>query len=270
MLVILPLALSLLGYPGPTHYVLVFAHQDTSAHQRPSLRSVHSFATWVRVENQVVEEAFTISWTGRGTELWRPPHAGRNLSLAETIAEARQKGYHVSMWGPYRVTPQAFQSARRQFERLVDGERTMRVRYAMLDHLAWPMGGTPSFHCVHALTDIAGERIRTGALCGVRASEFIVQEYSERGLILGFESEAEWIWEAIRPADAVVSRRGESRPTSPSLDAKPTSPKDSDGLASVGAVVRATITKVEAAPRHAKIPHQHGSSFVRMPPAADR
>lgn len=218
-------ALSLLA--GPAHYVLIFATQDTPAGVRPRLRSVHSFATWVQVVDGAVIEEFTISWIGRGTELWRPPHTGRNLTLAESIADARRHRWRVTLLGPYRVTPEAYQSAHRQYLRLRDGERTNRVRYAMLDNVSWLILSEPACHCVHALTDVTGTRIRTGARVGVAASEFVVQEYIRRGLIVGREAEDEWVWDAIRPDNVIVARRS-GPPIPTAIGSEPSLPVSSE------------------------------------------
>jgi len=114
----------------------------------------------------------------------------------------------VTMWGPYGVAPEAFAAARRQFERLDAAERTGLVKYKLLDRQTRSSEKRPAFHCVHALTDITGEPIATGAAMGVAASELIVQAYARRGWIAPTESEAEWVWDAVRPSDYAVSRRG--------------------------------------------------------------
>lgn len=192
-----------------SYFVMVFAHQDAPDGRRPSLRSIHSFAHWVAVDGREISEEFTISWVAaRGMRVWAGPQAGRNQSLGEAMDEAQRRGWRVTMWGPYGVAPEAFAAARKQFERLEAAERTGRVKYKLLDRQTRGSEKRPAFHCVHALTDIAGERVVTGAAAGVAASELIVQAYARRGWIVPSDSAAEWIWESVRPTEYAVARRG--------------------------------------------------------------
>lgn len=231
------------------HYVMIFAHQDTPAGKRPSLRSVHSFASWAEVEGRDVKDQFTVSWVGvHGVRALGGSQPGRNLSLEETLREARCHGWRVSMFGPYRVTEDAFASAKRQFERLEWAEATRQVQYRLLDRLTWRSAASPSFHCVHALVDITGVKERTGSIAGVTASEFIVQTFLRHGLIMGSDPHADWVWSKLQPQGYEVARRTTAvsrfAETTTEIAEQPTmSPGDPTLLVPVGAAAEVSPTE---------------------------
>lgn len=204
------LAASLIG--ADAHYVLVFAHQDTPVGVRPDPRKSHSFACWIRVADGQIAEEFNISWTGvYGVRFLKGAQPGRNLSLEQTLERARRRGVCVSMWGPFLVCPNAFDRARRQYERLEWGERTGGVQYNVLDAVSRSFDRRPAINCIHVLSDLTGQRLRTGGKYGVTASELIVESYHKYGVTLGRDPAAEWIWEAIRPAETQVTWRTTSK-----------------------------------------------------------
>lgn len=201
-------------FGGESHYVFVFAHQDAPAGVRPDPHNSHSFACWTRVVDERIVERFNISWTGiHGVRFLRGAQPGRNLDLEATLLRARTRHLCVSMWGPYLVDPKAFERARWQYERLELGSRTGNVRYNVVDNISRSIGSRPSINCIHVLTDLCGDPVRTGGKHGIAASEFIVQEFYRRGVIQGLQPRAEWIWDAIRPESAEVAWRNANIPT---------------------------------------------------------
>jgi hypothetical protein len=163
-----------------TYYVLVFGSQRPVINQP---KYTHSFATFFRVAGDPCHpetcciNAFTISWlpvTGDVRVYALLPECGRNFWLDETLQLVISEGERVSMWGPYQITPELYQSAVRRRALLDSGQ----VRYKAVDTL-YPTDQVSN--CIHALSDIAidAPRLRIASPgWGESASYYITLSYT--------------------------------------------------------------------------------------------
>ena len=180
------------------HYVVVFAWQDGPEGVEPSPRLSHSFATWVKTEGQKIEEEFTISWMApNGVRLIHPAEPGRNLSMKESLEEAKQEGLQVFAWGPYRVTSEAYERAKGIERSLEEAESNYSILYKAIDRNSRRFQPQPAINCIHAVTNVSRPDVITGDACGVEASLMIVGEFASNGIILGEDHTADWIRKAL-------------------------------------------------------------------------
>ncbi|WP_020470727.1 hypothetical protein [Zavarzinella formosa] len=129
-------------------YVVVFGYQ------RPVINNArfsHTFATFIRTTADGKAEHFTISWLPTSTEV-RPARLkseeGKNFTLQETLAIAKENRTVVGRWGPYEIKPELWNLAVEQKAWLESG----KVRYKAFDDGS--PDGTVS-NCVHAVTYMA-------------------------------------------------------------------------------------------------------------------
>lgn len=155
--VVLPIfaALALLAprtvQAGEQYFMLIFGAQS-----RPKVpRLTHTFATIVKVAEGAADcppsiEAYTISWLPRTLKV-KPyrlhDEPGYNLTLEETLRWAYGHHMHVSLWGPYAISPDFFYRVYREYARIESGE----FRYKAIDPR---QRGSLTTDCIHAVTDI--------------------------------------------------------------------------------------------------------------------
>src|SRR3954454_10292748 len=158
------------------YYAMVFGSQQTP----PDPRYSHSFATYVKATGRgpcaqaYRLEAYTVSWLPRSLDirvLAVLPECGVNLGLYETLRYALGNGERISLWGPYQVGPEVYDSAVRQVGLLESG----RVGYKSVD------SGYPSdrvSNCIHAVSSITGGHRRRvlGPGWGETASYLVTRE----------------------------------------------------------------------------------------------
>jgi hypothetical protein len=140
------------------HYLWIFAaqsHPFCPAH-------AHTWAAFARVEGCTAPggppafETFTISWMPATLKVRfhaLQPEAGVNLDLLTSLRFVQGDGAHISVWGPYEITPCLYEAGRRQKDRLEGGT----VRYRAIDPLQYSPGIT---ECIHAVSDIDRTRSR--------------------------------------------------------------------------------------------------------------
>lgn len=153
------------------YYMIVFAYQGT-----PNLpRLSHSFATFVKIpDNDGIPrktrlEAHTISWVTAPENfgLLRPPAAGHNLSLAESLQWAVEKNAAITAFGPYQIKKELYDRAMTQLDLLNSG----RVQYKATDRRFRP---NVAVNCFHAISDmIEGPLLDTGTAFGEPASAMV-------------------------------------------------------------------------------------------------
>jgi hypothetical protein len=161
------------------YFVLVFGAQRVP--NRPKYS--HSFATFVRAvgDGPAVDtyalEAHTISWLPETMDIhvFRPlPERGRNFDLDTTLQAVRQMCDRVSLWGPYQIRRELYDSALEQIARLESGA----VRYKAVDVLHRT---SRTSNCIHALSDALNGQRRLWVLSpgfGQNASADIVLRYA--------------------------------------------------------------------------------------------
>jgi hypothetical protein len=161
------------------YFVLVFGAQRVP--NRPKYS--HSFATFVHAVGQGPDidtyalEAHTISWLPETMDIHvcRPlPERGRNFDLDTTLQGVRRMCDRVSMWGPYQIRRELYDSALEQIARLESGA----VQYKAVDvlHRTWRTS-----NCIHALSDVLNDQGRLWVLSpgfGENASAHIVSRYA--------------------------------------------------------------------------------------------
>jgi len=176
------------------HYVIVFAWQDTPDGFDPTPRLSHSFATFVQVEDNKIEEEYTISWVAPyGVRILAPPEPGQNWSLQETLNKASEDGLRVMAWGPFRVSEEGYKKAKEKYFALEAAEANQSILYKAVDRRSRRFDSQPAINCIHAISDLADPNLATGSICGNEASRIIVEEFVKAGIILGDDHQAEWI-----------------------------------------------------------------------------
>src|SRR4051794_4980508 len=100
------------------YYVLVFGSQS---HPK-LLRYTHTWATFVRAVGEGPDpsgwavEQHTISWLPRTLDVrvWNPsPEPGIILDLYQTLGAVRAHDEHVTLWGPFVITPDLYERSLR-------------------------------------------------------------------------------------------------------------------------------------------------------------
>jgi hypothetical protein len=139
-----------------TYYMLLFAHQSPVINW-PS--TSHTWSVFVRVDDTGrIVETHGINWFAADFTLnfFGPAEKGVNRDYSETIATAINKGYRVSLYGPFAIDAELFRRARAQEGLLESGAR----EYKLLDLGFRP--GSPN--CMHAVTDLEYDRPYTRTL----------------------------------------------------------------------------------------------------------
>src|SRR4051812_13150995 len=116
------------------YYVLVFGSQS---HPK-LLRNTHTWATFVRAVGEGPDrsgwavEQHTISWLPATLDVrvFRPyPEPGINLDLYQTIGAVRGHNEHITLWGPFVITPDPYQRSLQIHQILQSGA----VQYRAID-----------------------------------------------------------------------------------------------------------------------------------------
>lgn len=101
------------GSAAERHYVLIFGSQS----QPKLLKYTHTWATFVRAigddadPNHQALYAHTISWLPQTLDVrvWRArPEPGINLTLEQSLQTVYGSNQHVTMWGPFLITPDLY------------------------------------------------------------------------------------------------------------------------------------------------------------------
>ncbi|MBX9656543.1 hypothetical protein K2Y11_23245 [bacterium] len=180
------------------HYVIVFSWQDVPDGFAPAPKLTHSFATFVQVSGDKIDEEFTISWAAPyGVRILAAPEPGQNWSLQESLTRASEDGLKVMAWGPYRVSDAGYEKAKTRYFNLESAESNQSILYKAVDRRSRRFDVQPAINCIHALSDMADPNLATGNICGNEASRIIVNEFVKAGIILGDDHQAEWIRKKI-------------------------------------------------------------------------
>lgn len=162
----------------PAHFLLLYAYQGAFNRAHES----HTFGCVVRVNRNGTQNWTTISWLPAHfaeTEeicvfrnvfqaIWHEitgssdcaPQPGRNFSLEQTFAWAREGNRTVGIWGPYRIAEDAYLRGVRRKKELDKG----KIMY-IADDRSYRREGT-AVNCMHAITDITTELTRSGGILG--------------------------------------------------------------------------------------------------------
>src|SRR3954447_5202528 len=106
------------GAAADSYYVLIFGSQS----QPKRLRYTHTWATFVRAVGEGPDpsgwavEQHTISWLPRTLDVrvWNPsPEPGIILDLYQTLGAVRAHSEHVTLWGPFVITPDLYERSLR-------------------------------------------------------------------------------------------------------------------------------------------------------------
>ncbi len=160
-------------------FMIVWSYQDATNRGRTS----HVFATFFLMNGNRLGQKFTISWLPqrqymKGRSGLKMPLfgvvPGQLYSLSETLGFAEALGEPVTRSGPYEITIQGYNRAVTQLNHLQSG----RVAYKFLDRSSRP----EALNCIHSVSDVAGQ-LRTGALRGDEAADFVVGHFGQRGVL---------------------------------------------------------------------------------------
>ena len=141
-------------------------------------------------------ETITISWLPVGGDVQLRnlrPVDGHNYSLDRTLAIMAAYRAQVSMWGPYEVSRERYESAVEHAEHLASGA----VRYRVLDT---PFYDKSIEHCVHAVTyadPVLSRLIQPVIQVGEPGTSRLAARYRRVGAFLGGGVTYDWIIPAI-------------------------------------------------------------------------
>jgi len=197
---------------GERYYVLFFAHQTPD--QRPE--EAHSYADFIRAEvvdgaPPIILQRDTISWlpcTGVVRLRALSPEPGRNFGLEETL-DRFAGGKHVFAWGPYEMTPHAYQLAMARKARLDSGE----ILYRALDLV--PGQTRRTSNCIHAMAEIDPEARRMGQYnvkYGDAATKQAIRHYVVGGFLCNPCLPHDEIWLQLGLEGRPINRRNDWEP----------------------------------------------------------
>ena len=175
------------------YYVLIFGSQS---HPK-QLRFVHTWATFVKATgegpdpNAYAIEANTLSWVPSKlvVDVWTlKPEPGRLLDLESTFAMTDSHRENVTMWGPFRISPEVYARSLQERRHLESG----RVQYRAIDG---PINALVS-DCIHAVAAVDPQfgrghypLIRTGN----SASRYIARQVVQRGVFDHGSNDNAWL-----------------------------------------------------------------------------
>jgi hypothetical protein len=164
------------------HYVLVFGSQS---HPK-LLRYTHTWATFVRAVGEGPDpsgwalEQHTISWLPQTLEVrvWNPfPEPGINLDLYQTLGAVRAHNEHVTLWGPFVITPDLYERSLRIHQILQGGAVQYRAISTASNLLI-----SDCIHAVAAVDPLFGRGHYPLVRIGKPASRFIAREITIRSI----------------------------------------------------------------------------------------
>lgn len=179
---ILAFAASAASAKSGTHFYMVMFGAEGMVNQPTTS---HTFATFVREDNDVLTQELTISWmpaigyfsANNSMPLLRIV-PGRNYTLDETVSLATNR--RVGFWGPYEVSPQLYAAAQNRVAYLSSGATSYKMMILVSHHLRDnPLRNLPggAVNCIMALSDIAGY-LDTGSSWGLGASSQVLSFFS--------------------------------------------------------------------------------------------
>ena len=178
------------------YYVVVFGAQRTPI---KSPRYSHTWASFVHERADGTTEVATLSWlpaTGEVRPYALRPEQGRNFSLEETLCMCRSNRMEVTIFGPYRICPELYQSALMQIARLEGGQ---------VSYQAYDFGGKDGIvmNCLHALAHTAPSGPQRGQWVIVAPGNWGVSASYWTALVL-----RPWFIEPCVIHDAVLAKLG--------------------------------------------------------------
>lgn len=175
------------------YYVIVFSHQKNVGNRLPPPHSSHTWATFVKVNGDSIEEEKTISWGPEDNiiAVGREAVVGKNSNLKESLEFARSNGYVISHWGPYEISAEFYARGVERQRELESGKYLYKVLDAKTRH-------RNAINCIHAVSDIAGF-LQTGTFRGESASRAVARHFQNRsGWVLDSNDDRhQWIIERL-------------------------------------------------------------------------
>lgn len=171
------LALVLLGVAFPAlatdhYYLWMFGYQGPGRFNLP--RHSHSFALFVKVDDQRRVEHVPISWLPRDLQLRinDGPEVGTNLDIPATFNIIQSRGYRWQKYGPYEIQEGLYRRAEARVEQVL---RPRKMLYE-----ARPQNRKNATNCIHAISDLDTDRgwLNTGRLRGFGASAALVGHFN--------------------------------------------------------------------------------------------
>lgn len=188
------------------------------AHQTPDRRAeeAHTYVEFIRTAAPeaacpVVVQRDTISWlpcTGVVRLRALHPEQGCNYTLEETLSRFAQ-GKHVFAWGPYEMTPQAYQLALARKAQLERGE----LQYRAIDVV--PGQTRRTTNCIHAVAEIDPEARRMGQYnikYGDQATIQAIRHYVAGGFLCNPCTSHEDVWNQLGLEGRSINRRNDWEP----------------------------------------------------------
>jgi len=134
----------------------------------------HTFATFIKTDDRTGKEVDrqTISWMPRSMNikvLRKIPEPGINLTIPQTLKWAKSVGDTVTIYGPYRISEDLYNRAKKKVEDLNSG----KVKYIIRDRGRRPV----ACNCIHAIADLYAENglLLTGTTRGDLATKLVIQ-----------------------------------------------------------------------------------------------
>jgi hypothetical protein len=216
-----PASVSVPPLESPRHLALFFSYQRIGLNR---LNRAHTFATFARVSGSGPSrtvETETISWypsVGKGepgAAFSRPELralAGRNKTLSETLADAREGHCRITMWGPFEIKPELFDRARLQARRL----ETEGCRWQALDRKH--RLDCQAFNCIHAVSDLdlGPGMLKTHFFLGESATRKVVCHL--RRWFVGCPVDGDWLIDHLGVRCEALDRAPRSIPDGCRLD----------------------------------------------------
>jgi hypothetical protein len=153
------------------YYVMVFGQ----ASEPSRVRNSHTFALFVKASGKSSTdkiETQCISWMpadGIIKPFGRDPEPGKNMTREESFTVAASLGAKVTMWGPFPIKKELYETASTQIDNLKAG----KMKYMVVD-ATWR--GKGASNCIHAIADLDPSQValNTGAEFGPMASAMVV------------------------------------------------------------------------------------------------
>lgn len=142
----------------------------------PNPAESHTFAKFI---DKCSGETVEISWCPADKNIWGGPKKGSNLTIKDTITEAKTNNWKIHNHGTYKIPERVFLEAKKQKEYLESG----RIKYSLISQSA------VSKNCIHAISDITGFKLKTNNLRGYKATEEVIRHFKKTNCIFGERSQ---------------------------------------------------------------------------------